>query len=76
METAAITARSYRSPGWPQDYRSIQTLTIESLLKGAQVQMPPTAQTFKLAPKVARPNPTSLRLMCEPRIPLRRGEHD
>ena len=29
----------------------MQILTIESLLKGAQVQMPSSAQTFKLAPK-------------------------
>jgi site-specific DNA-methyltransferase (adenine-specific) len=58
METAAVTAGYYHSPGWNQDYRRIQILTIESLLKGAQVQMPPTAQTFKLAPKAepARPD--------------------
>ena len=48
METAAVTAGYYHSPGWNQDYRRIQILTIEQLLKGAQVQMPPTAQTFKL----------------------------
>jgi hypothetical protein len=46
METEAVTAGYYHSPGWNLDYRHIQTLTIEDLLKGAQVQMPPTAQTF------------------------------
>ena len=51
METAAVTAGFYHSPGWNQDYRRIQILTIEQLLKGAPVQMPPTAQTFKQAPK-------------------------
>ena len=57
METEAVTAGYYHSPGWNQDYRRIQILTIESLLKGAQVQMPPTAQTFKQAPK-AEPGQT------------------
>ena len=33
------------------DASSIQILTIETLLHGANVQMPPTAQTFKQAPK-------------------------
>ena len=55
METEAVTAGFYHSPGWNQDYPRIQILTIESLLKGAQVQMPPTAQTFKQAPKVEGP---------------------
>jgi len=55
METAAVVAGYYHSPGWNQDYRRVQILTIESLLKGAQVQMPPTAQTFKQAPKVEGP---------------------
>jgi site-specific DNA-methyltransferase (adenine-specific) len=51
MDTEAVTAGHYHSPGWNQDYRRIQILTIEDLLRGAQVQMPPTAQTFKQAPK-------------------------
>lgn len=55
METAAVTAGYYHSPGWNTDYRRIQILTIESLLKGAQMQMPPTAQTFKQAPKAGQP---------------------
>ncbi len=55
METEAVTAGYYHSPGWNQDYRRVQILTIEDLLRGAQVQMPPTAQTFKQAPKVGEP---------------------
>jgi site-specific DNA-methyltransferase (adenine-specific) len=51
MQAAAVKAAKYHSPGWNQDYRRIQILTIEDLLMGAQVQMPPTAQTFKQAPK-------------------------
>ena len=54
----AVTAGFYHSPGWNQDYRRIQILTIESLLKGAQVKMPPTAQTFKQARRRSEPNPT------------------
>ena len=57
MATEAVTAGYYHSPGWNQDYRRIQILTIEQLLKGAQVQMPPTAQTFKQAPKVEQATP-------------------
>ena len=62
METAAVTAGYYHSPGWNQDYRRIQILTIESLLKGAQVQMPPTAQTFKQAPKADQAKPDQMAL--------------
>jgi site-specific DNA-methyltransferase (adenine-specific) len=62
METAAVTAGYYHSPGWHQDYRRIQILTIEDLLKGAQVQMPPTAQTFKQAPKAEPAKPDQMAL--------------
>jgi len=62
METEAVTAGYYHSPGWNQDYRRIQILTIESLLKGALVQMPPTAQTFKLAPKAETAKPDQMAL--------------
>jgi site-specific DNA-methyltransferase (adenine-specific) len=51
MQTAAAKAGKYHSPGWNKDYWRVQILTIEQLLKGAEVEMPPTAQTFKLAPK-------------------------
>lgn len=62
METEAVTAGYYHSPGWHQDYRRIQILTIEALLRGAQVQMPPTAQTFKQAPKVEGIKPDQMAL--------------
>ena len=65
METEAVTAGFYHSPGWNQDYRRMQILTIESLLNGAQVQMPPTAQTFKQAPKAEQTNRINCRLTCE-----------
>jgi site-specific DNA-methyltransferase (adenine-specific) len=62
MVTEAVVSGYYHSPGWNQDYRRIQILTIESLLKGAQVQMPPTAQTFKLAPKAEPAKPDQMAL--------------
>jgi len=34
-----------------QNYPKIQILTIEELLKGQSVQMPPTNLTFKTAPR-------------------------
>jgi site-specific DNA-methyltransferase (adenine-specific) len=62
METEAVKAGFYHSPGWNQDYRRIQILTIESLLKGVQMQMPPTAQTFKQAPRMEQAKPDQLTL--------------
>jgi hypothetical protein len=41
------------SLGWNKDYWRHQILTIEQLLRGAEVDMPPTAQTFQQAPKSA-----------------------
>lgn len=55
MQTEAVKAGKYHSPGWNKDYRRVQILTIEQLLKGAQVEMPPTAQTFKQAQKAEAP---------------------
>jgi hypothetical protein len=57
MDTEAVSAGFYESPGWNQTYRRIQILTIDALLHGAQVQMPPTAQTFKQAPKAEGAKP-------------------
>jgi site-specific DNA-methyltransferase (adenine-specific) len=51
MQAAAVKAGKYHSPGWNKDYWRLQILTIDQLLKGAEVDMPPSAQTFKLAPK-------------------------
>jgi len=57
MDTEAVSAGYYLSPGWNQKYRRIQILTNEELLRGAQIQMPPTAQTFKQAPKAESAKP-------------------
>jgi site-specific DNA-methyltransferase (adenine-specific) len=53
METAALKEGFYTSPGWGKKYRKIQILTVEQLLARAEVDMPPTAMTFKQAAKVS-----------------------
>ncbi len=52
MEKEAWEAGFYRSSGWGRDYPRIQILTIESLLHGAGVKMPPQHGTFKEAQRV------------------------
>jgi hypothetical protein len=57
MTKEAITAGAYHSPVWDKDYPKIQILTIEDLLKGKTVDMPPQTQssvTFAKAPKVTK----------------------
>ncbi len=52
MLAEAVSAGYYHSPGWDKDYPKLQILTIEDLLKGAEVKMPPASVTFKQAEKV------------------------
>ncbi len=52
MDREAATAGFYHSPGWNTDYPKIQILTIEQLLHGAEIKMPPAFGTFKDAPRV------------------------
>ena len=54
MKTEAATAGLYRSEGWNKDFPRLQILTIEELLNGAEVKMPPSAITFKQAEKEDR----------------------
>ena len=49
MLTEAAAAGFYRSPGWQRDYPRLQVLTIEQLLGGAAVKMPPAYAPFKQA---------------------------
>lgn len=49
MKTEAATAGFYRSEGWNKDYPRLQILTVEELLNGAEIKMPPSASTFKQA---------------------------
>ena len=50
MLTEAVSA-GYHSPGWSRDYPRIQLLTIDDLLCGKKIDMPPEHGTFKQAPK-------------------------
>ncbi len=44
MKLAAVKAGVYASSGWHQDFPKIQILTIDELLHGAQVKMPPQTE--------------------------------
>jgi site-specific DNA-methyltransferase (adenine-specific) len=64
MQTEAVGAGFYHSPGWNKDYPKIQILTIEELLHGKAVDMPPQTQTsvtFTKAPKVSKKEGEQLR---------------
>ena len=53
METEAVSAGYYTSPGWGRDYPRLQILTIEALLEGAVPQLPPSHITYRQAQKSA-----------------------
>ena len=52
MVTEAVSEGFYESPGWGRKYPKVQILTVEALLKGASVLMPPAWGTFKQAERV------------------------
>jgi site-specific DNA-methyltransferase (adenine-specific) len=57
MQTEAVSTGFYHSPGWNKDYPKIQILTIEELLHGKTVDMPPQTQTsvtFAKAQKITK----------------------
>jgi site-specific DNA-methyltransferase (adenine-specific) len=51
MYESEIGTRS--SPGWNKDFPKLQILTVEDLLAGKQVQLPPSLHTFKQAEKIS-----------------------
>ncbi len=57
MNEEARKAGFYQSEGWDQNYRRIQILTIEELLHGAEIKMPPQYGTFKEAQRVRMQGP-------------------
>jgi site-specific DNA-methyltransferase (adenine-specific) len=59
----AITAGYYHSPGWNKDYPKIQLLTVEELMQGKKVEMPPEWGTFKQSPKADQLGPTQPELL-------------
>jgi len=54
MKTESVSAGHYFSPGWNKNYPKIQILTVEELLKGGEILMPPVRATFKEAKKEAK----------------------
>ena len=54
MITEASTAGYYTSTFWQKSYPRLQILTIEQLLAGAAIQMPPETGTFLAAQKVKK----------------------
>ena len=55
MTTEAVSAGYFRSETWQKDYPRIQILTIEDLLAGKEIEMPPSAfGTFKKAEKIKK----------------------
>lgn len=57
MKAEAASGGFYQSPGWGETYPKLQILTIEELLNGKVIEMPPIGQvnvTFKKAPKTSR----------------------
>lgn len=55
----------YHWEGWHRDYPRLQILTIEELLSGKQVDMPPSSITFKQAEKMSPDNPDQNTLSFE-----------
>lgn len=43
----------FHSDGWNRDYPRIQILTVEEVLAGKQIEMPPSAGPFKQAEKMS-----------------------
>ncbi len=54
MSSAAASAGYYDSVFWEKSYPRLQILTIEQLLAGAEVKMPPETGTFMAAQKVRK----------------------
>ncbi len=51
METEAVSSGFYKSDLWQKEYPHIQIYTIEQLLAGTEIKMPPYQPSFKQASK-------------------------
>ena len=56
MQKEADEKGFYHSPGWNKDYPRLQILTVEDILNGKTVDLPPNIDTFKQAQKVVAEN--------------------
>ena len=57
MSVEAVSAGYYHSPIWDKDYPKIQIITIDELLHGKNIEMPPLTQanvTFTKAQKISK----------------------
>lgn len=57
MKEEAASTGFYTSPGWKKSYPKLQLLTVEELLNGKQIEMPPIGEvnvTFKKATKAEK----------------------
>ena len=54
MKQEAVSARFYESKTWGRKYPKIQIFTIEELLAGTAIEMPPAWGTFKRAERVGK----------------------
>jgi site-specific DNA-methyltransferase (adenine-specific) len=54
MIKEAVEAGYYNSPIWHKDYPRLQILTIEDLLAGKEIDMPPQHGTFKQAERIKK----------------------
>jgi site-specific DNA-methyltransferase (adenine-specific) len=63
MEQEALSAGFYTSALWQKDYPMLQILTIEQLLDGVEVKMPPSYGTFKQAEKIKKTEGEQLSLI-------------
>ncbi len=65
MVTEAASAGFYHSDLWQKDYPKIQILSVEDLLNGAEVRIPPTptgSEAFKKAEKAGKKGPKQAEL--------------
>jgi DNA modification methylase len=75
MRAEAASAGFYQSPGWHTKHPRLQVVTVEELLLGAGVDMPPikhTNVTFKRAPKSTRADAEVIELAFGEAPPLRK----
>ncbi len=63
MIAEAASAGFYHSDHWGRDYPRLQIVTIDALLKGHTVEMPPQRATFKTAPRDDQPESEQPRLL-------------
>jgi len=65
MKVEATSAGFYHSPGWGKEYPRVQILTIDELLHGVEVKMPPQHGTFKVAQRLQSAKPEAEQVELE-----------